>query len=300
MQMNRVRIGLLVAAAAIIVAPTVASAQDAPREGRQGNRGGGGDRGGDRGDRSAPPQAQDRRQMAPPAQAPQAQAPQAQVPPERQRDGGRGDRRYSGGDRPAQAQIQPVQQPAQARAPGQYGRYVGDQPRAVDQRRGDDRRDIRANNDSRGNDRRDDNRWNNDNRGNKDNRGRGNDNRNNWNQGQRGWDNGRPGYNRPAWRNEWRGDRRYDWRNWRSQNSRQFRLPRYVPPRGYGLGYRSFSIGYRLSPYFYASSYWISDPWAYRLPPVYGPYRWVRYYNDVLLVDLETGEVVDVIQGFFW
>jgi hypothetical protein len=51
---------------------------------------------------------------------------------------------------------------------------------------------------------------------------------------------------------------------------------------------------------FYGSNYWINDPWQYRLPPVYGPYRWVRYYDDVLLVDVYSGEVVDVIYDFFW
>ena len=28
--------------------------------------------------------------------------------------------------------------------------------------------------------------------------------------------------------------------------------------------------------------------------------QWVRYWNDALLVDTYTGEVVDSIQGFFW
>ncbi|WP_409574764.1 RcnB family protein [Sphingopyxis sp. PET50] len=32
----------------------------------------------------------------------------------------------------------------------------------------------------------------------------------------------------------------------------------------------------------------------------YGGYRWVRYYNDALLVDTYSGEVVDVIYDFFW
>ena len=48
------------------------------------------------------------------------------------------------------------------------------------------------------------------------------------------------------------------------------------------------------------SNYWLNDPWQYRLPPAYGPYRWVRYYNDALLVDIYSGQVVDVIYGFFW
>jgi Ni/Co efflux regulator RcnB len=55
-----------------------------------------------------------------------------------------------------------------------------------------------------------------------------------------------------------------------------------------------------LWPLFYSERYWINDPWQYRLPDVYGPYRWVRYYEDALLVDVTTGQVVDVIENFFW
>ncbi|HXG80207.1 MAG TPA: RcnB family protein, partial [Sphingomicrobium sp.] len=53
-------------------------------------------------------------------------------------------------------------------------------------------------------------------------------------------------------------------------------------------------------PSHYHSRYWLHDPWYYRLPPAYGPYRWVRYWNDALLVNVHTGEVVDVIHNFFW
>ena len=59
-------------------------------------------------------------------------------------------------------------------------------------------------------------------------------------------------------------------------------------------------IGFYLDTLFYSSRYWIDDPWTYRLPEVYGPYRWIRYYDDALLVDIYTGEVVDVIPNFFW
>ena len=41
-------------------------------------------------------------------------------------------------------------------------------------------------------------------------------------------------------------------------------------------------------------------PYDYRLPEAYGPYRWVRYYNDALLVDIYTGEVVDTVYDIFW
>lgn len=102
------------------------------------------------------------------------------------------------------------------------------------------------------------------------------------------------------WNNDWRRDRRYDWRGYRSHNRDFYRLPRYSNPYGYHYGYRRFSIGIFLDSLFYSDSYWIDDPFGYRLPPAYGPYRWVRYYDDVLLVDLRNGRVVDVIYSFFW
>jgi hypothetical protein len=101
------------------------------------------------------------------------------------------------------------------------------------------------------------------------------------------------------WNNDWRRDRRYDWRSYRSHNRDFYRLPRYSHPYGYSYGYRRFSIGIFLDNLFYSDRYWINDPYEYRLPPAYGPYRWVRYYDDVLLVDLRNGRVVDVIYHFF-
>ena len=94
-------------------------------------------------------------------------------------------------------------------------------------------------------------------------------------------------------RDGWRRDRRYDWNSYRYNHRDVFRLGRYYSPyRDYS--YRRFNIGYRIDSGFYGSRYYINDPWRYRLPQVYGPYRWVRYYDDVLLVDIYRGEVVDV------
>lgn len=100
-------------------------------------------------------------------------------------------------------------------------------------------------------------------------------------------------------RRAWRSNQRYNWYNYRHQNRNIFRLGRYYAPyRGYS--YRRLSIGFSISSGFYGSRYWINNPWSYRLPEVYGPYRWVRYYDDVLLVNVYSGEVVDVIYDFFW
>jgi len=104
---------------------------------------------------------------------------------------------------------------------------------------------------------------------------------------------------RREWNRNWRNDRRYDWRSWRNSNRHIFRGSRYYSPyRNYG--YNRFSIGIFLEPLFYSNRYWIGDPWQYRLPPAYPGTQWVRYYNDVLLVDVYTGEVLDVIHDFFW
>lgn len=104
---------------------------------------------------------------------------------------------------------------------------------------------------------------------------------------------------RTSWNRNWRGDQRYDWQRYRYSNRNLFHVgPYYSPYRGYG--YNRFSIGIFLDPLFYGRDYWIGDPWEYRLPPAYPGTEWVRYYNDVLLVDIDTGEVVDVIYDFFW
>lgn len=100
------------------------------------------------------------------------------------------------------------------------------------------------------------------------------------------------------WDGQWRSDRRYDWRSHRDRHRSLFRFGSYYDP--YGYGYRRFSIGFSLFPSYYRSSYWLNDPWQYRLPPAYGPYRWVRYWDDALLVNIYTGQVVDVERNFFW
>lgn len=100
-----------------------------------------------------------------------------------------------------------------------------------------------------------------------------------------------------GWNRNWRNDHRYDWRNYRHHHRSTFHLGIYIDPFDYG--YRPFNIGYRLQPLYYGQRYWI-DPGLYSLPYPPPGTQWVRYYNDALLVDVYTGEVVDVIQNFFW
>lgn len=124
----------------------------------------------------------------------------------------------------------------------------------------------------------------------------------NWNRNgddNRRWRDNRHDDNRGHWDRDWRSDNRYNWRGHRERYRSYYRPGRYYAPHR-NDHYRRFSIGIYLGSPFYANRYWIADPWQYRLPPAHGPYRWVRYYDDVLLIDIRNGHVVDVIHGFFW
>ena len=94
--------------------------------------------------------------------------------------------------------------------------------------------------------------------------------------------------NRNWGRNDWRGYRSthrdiYHGGNWRSD-----------------YRYRSFSPGVRIGVGYYSPRYYVNDYGRYRLPlPGYNQ-RWVRHYNDVLLIDTRRGYVVDVIRNFYW
>lgn len=95
-----------------------------------------------------------------------------------------------------------------------------------------------------------------------------------------------------------RREARGDWRDYRRAHPDAFRGPRYVGPHA-GWRYRRVGVGYRFDPVFYDRRYWI-DPVRYRLPPVVGYQRWVRYGNDVVLVDTRSGRVLNVYGGFFY
>jgi len=213
-----------------------------------------------------------------PAQA--APAPVAIVAQRRNRDGEgrRGDR----GNRPNTPQSQTVRDAWQGNpndaARDRYERQAAENAMRYGTReqRREVRQDIRQ---DRREDRRD---WREDRRG----------DRGDWRQDRRG--------DRREWRRDWRNDRRYDWNHYRNQNRFIFRLNPYYSPYGYGYGYRRFGIGSILDSLLFGRNYWVSDPWQYRLPPAPPGYQWVRYYNDVILVDTWNGQVVDVIYDFFW
>ena len=89
---------------------------------------------------------------------------------------------------------------------------------------------------------------------------------------------------------------RDDWRGYRQQNRAVYARGNWRAP----FGYTTFRPGVRIRPTYFAQSYWIADPWRYRLPAARANARWVRHYNDVLLVDYRRGIVLDVIRNFYW
>jgi len=68
----------------------------------------------------------------------------------------------------------------------------------------------------------------------------------------------------------------------------------------HGWAYRRWGIGMALPPIFLAQTYWYADWAALGLPPPQAGFQWVRYGPDLLLVDLNTGQVVDVVYGVFY
>ncbi|MFN3517253.1 MAG: RcnB family protein [Novosphingobium sp.] len=122
--------------------------------------------------------------------------------------------------------------------------------------------------------------------------------RNNWSGWNSSW-NWTWGQHYHRWDRNWRSRNQYDWYGWRNRYPSYYQVGYYYAPyRGYSS--RRLNIGFFLDALFFGEDYWIADPSFYRLPQAYGPYRWVRYYDDAVLVNIYTGEVVDVIYDFFW
>ncbi len=80
-------------------------------------------------------------------------------------------------------------------------------------------------------------------------------------------------------------------------SSHHFRIGMYRAPSHYS--YRRYSIGERLQPEYYGRDYWLSDFSAYDLVSPPDGYVWVRFGPDALLIDEDTGEVLQVVYGVF-
>ena len=67
-----------------------------------------------------------------------------------------------------------------------------------------------------------------------------------------------------------------------------------------GWGYQRWGAGMVLPGLFLAPAYYYSDWAGLGLPPPDPGFQWVRYGPDLLLVNVETGQVVDAIYGAFY
>lgn len=88
---------------------------------------------------------------------------------------------------------------------------------------------------------------------------------------------------------------RDDWRVYRESNRALYARGGWHAP----FRYSAFRPGVRIAPAYWDRRYVIGDPWRYHLPPARGYERWVRHYDDVLLIDARRGVVIDVYRGFF-
>ena len=81
-------------------------------------------------------------------------------------------------------------------------------------------------------------------------------------------------------------------------NSHRLRLGAFRYPPGYA--YRRWSIGQTLPQLLFSAAFYFSDYASLGLDaPPYG-YQWVRYGPDVVLVNIRTGEILDVVDGVFY
>jgi hypothetical protein len=67
-----------------------------------------------------------------------------------------------------------------------------------------------------------------------------------------------------------------------------------------GWAYRRWVVGAILPPLFLVPAYYYADYGALGLPPPEPGFQWVQYGPDLLLVNIATGQVVDVAYGVFY
>lgn len=82
------------------------------------------------------------------------------------------------------------------------------------------------------------------------------------------------------------------------QAPKHFRNGNYNAPQGYQ--YRHWSYGERLPRSYYVSNYWIGDFMMFGLFAPPSDLVWVRVGDDALLIDRDTGEIVQVRYGVFY
>jgi Ni/Co efflux regulator RcnB len=126
---------------------------------------------------------------------------------------------------------------------------------------------------------------------------------NNTNPGNAGSHNGRGGNNG----NNSRGNRggngthvtiNFNRRNVTASHHYRYRGGAYRGPSGYS--YHRYSYGQILPSIYFAQDYWISDYSDYGLADPPDGAVWVRYGSDAVLIDQDSGEILEVVYGQFY
>ena len=84
---------------------------------------------------------------------------------------------------------------------------------------------------------------------------------------------------------------------YRPPNFRPIAVPAYRYPRGYG--YRRWRVGLLLPSIFLSQAYYYDNYYNAGFGSAPRGYRWVRYGPDLLLVNLRTRRIADVIYNVF-
>jgi len=93
-----------------------------------------------------------------------------------------------------------------------------------------------------------------------------------------------------------RQEYREDWRDYRKSHRTVYSRGNWRAP----FRYQAWNSGARLRPTYYGPRYYIIDYPRYRLPAPGRNLRYIRHYDDVLLVNVRSGMVIRVYRGFFW
>jgi Ni/Co efflux regulator RcnB len=84
----------------------------------------------------------------------------------------------------------------------------------------------------------------------------------------------------------------------RPPNFRPIHGPAFRYPRGYR--YRRWTVGLLLPSLFLSNNYYYDDWYGLGFGPPPPGYRWVRYGPDLLLINIRTRRVADVVYGVFY
>jgi hypothetical protein len=68
----------------------------------------------------------------------------------------------------------------------------------------------------------------------------------------------------------------------------------------HGYGYRHWGIGGILPAIFLSSAYFYADYAAFGMGPPPPGFQWVRYGPDLVLVNLATGQITNIVYGVFY